>query len=72
MDTNCTARSLVPTVTGNTVRSFYCARTTVRSPRKLDHGLTLWHHPLNVSTPQVSSRFGPEAFLCVDGESCET
>jgi hypothetical protein len=40
-DTDCTTRALIP-VTGNTVRSFYCyARTTVRSPRKLNHGLTL-------------------------------
>ena len=31
MDTNCTALSLIPTVTGNTARSFYYARTTVRS-----------------------------------------
>jgi hypothetical protein len=37
----CTTLSLIPTGTGNTVRSFYYARTTVRSPRKLDHGLTL-------------------------------
>jgi hypothetical protein len=40
-DTNCTTLSLIPTVNGNTVRSFYYARTTVRSPRKLNHGLTL-------------------------------
>jgi hypothetical protein len=37
MGTNCTARSLIPTVAGNTVRGFYYARTTVRSPRKLNH-----------------------------------
>jgi hypothetical protein len=41
MDTNCTARSLIPTVTGNTVRSCKYARTTVRSPRKLNHCLAL-------------------------------
>jgi hypothetical protein len=34
-------RSLIPTGAGNTVRSFHYARTTVRSPRKLNHGLTL-------------------------------
>jgi hypothetical protein len=38
---NRTALSLIPTVDGNTVRSLCYARTTVRSPRKLDHGLTL-------------------------------
>jgi hypothetical protein len=32
---------VVPTVNGNTVRSFYYARTTARSERKLDHCLTL-------------------------------
>ena len=31
MDTDCTALSLIPTVNGNTVRSFNYARTTVRS-----------------------------------------
>jgi hypothetical protein len=41
MDTNCITPSLIPTVNGNTVRGFHYARTTVRSPRKLDHGLTL-------------------------------
>jgi hypothetical protein len=30
-----------PTVNGNTVRSCYYARTTVRSSRKLDHSFTL-------------------------------
>ena len=39
MDTNCTTLSLIPTVTGNMV--FYYARTTIRSPRKLYHSLTL-------------------------------
>jgi hypothetical protein len=34
---NCTALSLVPADIGNTFRSFYYARTTDRSPRKLDH-----------------------------------
>jgi hypothetical protein len=34
MDTNCTTLSLIPTVNGNMVRSFFYARTTVRSPRK--------------------------------------
>jgi hypothetical protein len=37
----CTALSLIPTVTGNTVRSFCYARATVRSPRKLNHCLTI-------------------------------
>ena len=37
----CFILSLMPTVTGNPVRSFYYARSTVRSPRKLDHSLTL-------------------------------
>jgi hypothetical protein len=37
----CTALSLIPTCNGNTVRSFYYARTTVRSERKLNHCLTL-------------------------------
>jgi hypothetical protein len=41
MDTNCITPSLIPTVDGSSVRSFYCARTTVRSPRKLNHGLAL-------------------------------
>ena len=41
LDTNCTTLFLMPTVTGNTVRSFHYARTTVRSPRKLNHCLTL-------------------------------
>jgi hypothetical protein len=31
--------SLIPTVNGNTVRGFHYARTTVRSPKKLNHGL---------------------------------
>jgi hypothetical protein len=35
MDTKCTTPSLIPTVNGNTVRSFPYARTTVRSERKL-------------------------------------
>jgi hypothetical protein len=46
---NCTTLSLIPTVNSNTVRSFYYARTTVRSPRKLNHGLTLCHHPINLT-----------------------
>jgi hypothetical protein len=36
-----TAPSLIPTVHGNTVRSFPYPRTSVRSERKLDHCLTL-------------------------------
>jgi hypothetical protein len=31
MDTRCTTSSLIPTATGDTVRSFYYARATVRS-----------------------------------------
>ena len=38
VDTKCTTPSLIPTVNGNTV---LYARTTVRSPRKLNHCLTL-------------------------------
>jgi hypothetical protein len=41
-DTHCTTRSLIPTITGNTVRSFCCLYTgNCPQPRKLDHGLTL-------------------------------
>ena len=46
---NCTTLSLIPTVNGNAVRSFYYARTTVRSPRKLNHGLTRGQHPINLT-----------------------
>ena len=31
LDINCTTLSLIPIVTGDTARSFYYARTTVRS-----------------------------------------
>jgi hypothetical protein len=51
MDTNCTTLSLI---LANTVRSFYYARRTVRSPRRLDHSshaLT----PLNILTPRLFS-----------------
>jgi hypothetical protein len=41
VDTKCTAPSRIPTVSGNTVRSFYYARTKACSERKLDHCLTL-------------------------------
>jgi hypothetical protein len=41
MDINCTTPSLIPTGDGYTVRSFYYARKTVHSERKLNHGLTL-------------------------------
>jgi hypothetical protein len=41
VDTSCTPLSLIPKGTGKTIRAFYYARTTDRSPRKLDHGLAL-------------------------------
>jgi hypothetical protein len=46
VNTNCTAPSRIPTVNGNTVRGFCYARTTARSPRKLNQRLTLLH-PIN-------------------------
>jgi hypothetical protein len=47
---------------GNTVRSFSAQRTTVRSPRKLDYRLTLWH-PINSTFGLLGSRFGREVAL---------
>jgi hypothetical protein len=41
---------LIPTGTGNTAHSFYYyARTTVRSPRKLDRCLTQGEHQINLT-----------------------
>ena len=48
--------SLIPTGTGSAVRGFYYARTTVRSPRKLNHGLTLLttSNSLDILTPRLT------------------
>jgi hypothetical protein len=42
---NCTTLSRIPTVTGNTVRSFYYARTTVRSQGSSTTVSRFCHHP---------------------------
>jgi hypothetical protein len=63
MDTNCTALSLIPTGNGNTVRSFYCARTTVRSQGSSTKASRSGNIHSTRHFDSLALQFGPEMAL---------